>query len=286
MGSFLLNSLECFIFFLTRTVDRDINRMIDSSYQMLGAMRATLGTWGADMPELRRSQDTWERILESAETLFARQGYSGTSTRQIAAGADVSIQTLQYHCGGKKNLYKAVLERTVIPVTDLINRYVQKMLEQDLTDERVLEESVARIIDELFDLLQAKPHYAPLFYRQWLVQDPDLRNVEGENLIPVLRNWAEEMETQFDEERLRGTNPFLLNMSMSWIFWGLFVQPSFLARYMGIDPDSPEFLRTLKDHAWEMTLRMMGQRRSSSPSPFRKREAKARTKKSPTGKKK
>ena len=149
------------------------------------------------MPELRKSQDTWERILESAETLFARQGYSGTSTRQIAAAADVSIQTLQYHCGGKKNLYKAVLERTVIPVTDLINRYVQKMLEQDLTDERVIEESVARIIDELFDLLQANPNYAPLFYRQWLVQDPDLRSVEWENLIPVLRNWAEEMETQF-----------------------------------------------------------------------------------------
>ena len=63
---------------------------------------------------------------------------------------------------------------------------------------------------------------------------------------------------------------------MSWIFWGLFVQPSFLARYMGMDPDSPEFLRTLKDHAWEMTLRMMGQRRSSSPSPFRKKKARGK----------
>ena len=244
------------------------------------------------MPGLRKSQDTWERILESAETLFARQGYSGTSTRQIAAAAGVSIQTLQYHCGGKKNLYRAVLERTVVPVTDLINRYVQKMLEQDLTDERVLEESVARIIDELFDLLQAKPHYAPLFYRQWLVLDPDLRNVEWENLIPLLRNWAEKIEAQLGEERLRGTNLFLMNWSMSWIFWGLFVQPSFLARYMGIDPDSPEFLRTLKDHAWEMTLRMMGQRRSSSPSPFGKKKARARKKtatgqkKIPTGKKK
>jgi AcrR family transcriptional regulator len=237
------------------------------------------------MPGLRKSQDTWERILESAETLFAGQGYSGTSTRQIAAAADVSIQTLQYHCGGKKNLYQAVLERTVIPVTDLINRYVQKMLEQDLTDERVLEESVARIIDELFDLLQAKPNYGPIFYRQWLVQDPDLRSVEWENLIPLLRNWAEKIETQLGEERLRGTNLLLMNWSMSWIYWGLFVQPSFLARYMGIDADSPEFLRIVKDHAWEMTLRMMGQRRSSSPSPFRKKKTGAR-KKTETGKKK
>ena len=123
--------------------------------------------------------------------LFARQGYSGTSTRQIAAEAGISIQTLQYHCGGKKNLYKTVLERTVVPVTDLVNRYVQKMVEQDLTDVRVLEESVARIIDELFDLLHANPNYAPLFYRQWLVQEPDLRSVEWENLTPVLQPMVE-----------------------------------------------------------------------------------------------
>jgi len=234
----------------------------------------------------KRSQDTWERILDAAETLFARHGYSGTSTRQIATEAGISIQTLQYHSGGKKNLYKTVLERTVVPVTDVVNRYVQKMVEQDLTDVRVLEESVARIIDELFDLLHAHPNYAPLFYRQWLVQDPDLRSVEWENLTPVLREWSKKVEAKLDEERLRDTNLFLLFMSLSWMYWGLYVQPPFIARYMGIDPGSPEFLRTIKEHAWEMTLRMMEQRRFSSSSPFKKRTARARKNKSPPGKKK
>jgi AcrR family transcriptional regulator len=237
------------------------------------------------MPEPRNSQDTWERILESAEALFARQGYSGTSTRQIAAAAGISIQTLQYHCGGKKNLYKAVLERTVIPVTELANRYIEKMLEQGLSDIRVFEQSVARLIDELFDLLQAKPNYAPLLYRQWLVHDPELRSVEWERAIPRLRKWAEEAEAQLGEEGLRGTNVFLLNVSMAIMHWGLFVQPSFLAQYMGIDADSPEFLRIVKDHAWEMTVRMWQQRQSSSPSPFRKKKAKTKKKKSPTRKK-
>ncbi len=237
------------------------------------------------MPDRKNAKDTWERILESAEALFAGQGFSGTSTRQIAARAGVSIQTLQYHCGGKINLYKKVLERTVIPVTDLVNRYVQKMVEQDLTDVRVLEESVARIVDELFDLLHEHPNYAPLFYRQWLVQDPDLRSVEWESLTPVLRQWSKEVEAQLDAERLRDTNLFLLFMSLSWMYWGLFVQPPFIARYLGIDAGSPEFLRLVKDHAWEMTIRMMGQRRSSSVSPF-KRRARARKRGKETGKKK
>jgi AcrR family transcriptional regulator len=238
------------------------------------------------MARAKSVSDTWERILDAAETLFARQGYSGTSTRQIATEAGISIQTLQYHCGGKKNLYKTVLERTVVPVTDLVNRYVRKMVEQDLTDARVLEESVARIIDELFDLLHAHPNYAPLFYRQWLVQEPDLRSVEWENLAPVLREWSKEVEAQLDEERLRDTNLFLLFMSLSWMYWGLYVQPPFIAGYMGMDPESPEFLEILKNHAWEMTLRMMEQRRSSSSSPFKKRTGMAKKKKSPPAKKK
>ena len=232
----------------------------------------------------KKPKDTWERILDCAETLFAGQGYSGTSTRQVAAEAGISLQTLQYHCGGKKNLYKAVLERAVVQTNDLLNRYVQKMIEQDLTNESVLEESVARIIDELFDLLQANPNYAPLFYRQWLVQDPDLRSVEWENLIPLLRKWEEEVKERFGEERLRDMNYFLFQMSLSWLYWGLFVQPSFLGRYMDKDPASKEFVGMLKDHAWEMTLRMMQPRQSSS-SPFRNRKAKAKKKKSPSGKK-
>ena len=235
------------------------------------------------MTTRKRPNDTWERILDAAETLFARQGYSGTTTRQIAAEAGISIQTLQYHCGGKKNLYKTVLERAVIPVTDLINRYVQKMFEQNLGDVRVLEESVSRIIDELFDLLHAHPNYAPLFYRQWLILDPDVRSVEWERLTPVLEEWSCEIEAQLDEERLRGIDLFLFFLSLSWMYWGLFVHPPFIARYMGNDPDSPEFLRIVKSHVWEMTLRMMEQRRSSSSSPFQKSKAKAKKKKARSG---
>ena len=225
------------------------------------------------MARPRKSLETWERILDAAETLFARQGYNGTTTRQIAKAAGISIQTLQYHCEGKNNLYKAVLERSVVPVSDFVNRYVQKMLEQDLNDVQILEASISRTIDELFDLLHANPNYALLFYRQWVVQDPDLRSVEWEKLIPFFRQWSEEIEVQLDEQRLGGMNLFLFFLTLAWMYWGLFVQPRFLAGYMGFDAESPAFLRTVKDHAWEMTLRMMDERRSVSGSPFQEKKA-------------
>lgn len=212
--------------------------------------------------------DTRRRILDAAETLFARQGYNGTTTRQIARAAGISIQTLQYHGKGKRNLYHAVLERSVLPVTERIDRYVQKMLERDLTDPRMLEESVTRIIDELFDLLHEHPNYALLFYRQWLVLDADLRSVEWENLVPLFRQWSSEIEAQLDPGRLEGMNLFLFFLSLSWMYWGLFVQPEFISRYVGLAPDSRAYLAMIKDHAREMTLRMMERRNSSAASPF------------------
>lgn len=224
----------------------------------------------------RRAGNTWDRILDSAESLFARQGYNGTTTRQIAAKAGISIQTLHYHCGGKKNLYSAVLERSIVPVTALVNRYVEKMLDQDLTDPKVLEASVSRIIDELFDVLHTHPNYALLFYRQWIVQDPELRAVEWEKLTPVLRRWSRRVQQSLDKEKLGGLNLFLLFFSLSWMYWGLFVQPSFIAGHLGLRTDSPRLLRILKNHAWEMTLRMMERRQSASFPPFGKARMKDR----------
>lgn len=226
--------------------------------------------------------DTRQRILDCAETLFARQGYNGTSTRQIARAAGISIQTLQYHCDGKKNLYSAVLERAVVPVTDLVNRYARKMLERDLTDVAVLETSIDRTIDELFDLLHAHPNYALLFYRQWVVSDPELRRVEWDKLIPVLREWSEEIDAQMDEERLGGMNLFLFFMTLAWMYWGLFTQPEFIARYLGVDPASGELLTALKDHAREMTMRMAGARGATlSSTPAAKKTATVKAKRNP-----
>ena len=233
-----------------------------------------------------RSGDTWQRILDCAEALFARQGYNGTSTRQIAHQARISIQTLHYHCAGKKNLYKTVMERAIVPVTDLINIHVQQMLGRDLNDSKVLDESVAGLIDELFNILHSHPNYALLFYRQWLVSDPDLRSVEWERLMPVISHWSNEIKTQLDQERLRGMNLFLFFLSLSWMYWGLFVQPSFISNNLGIDSRSVEFLAVLKDHAREMTLRMMEQRKACRTVRLQRGKPKAKKESSTSRKKK
>ncbi len=50
------------------------------------------------------------KIFASAQKLFARYGYDGTTTRMIARDVGIDISTLYYHWGEKKELYLAVLE--------------------------------------------------------------------------------------------------------------------------------------------------------------------------------
>ena len=64
------------------------------------------------------SLDTSQRLLESAERLFARHGYAGTSLRDITADADANVAAVNYHFGSKEGLLTAVLDRVVGGIND------------------------------------------------------------------------------------------------------------------------------------------------------------------------
>jgi AcrR family transcriptional regulator len=52
-----------------------------------------------------------DRILDSAEKLFAEHGYDGVTLRQIASGAGVDVALASYHFGKKLDLFNAVFDR-------------------------------------------------------------------------------------------------------------------------------------------------------------------------------
>ena len=60
--------------------------------------------------------DTRERILQTAEHLFAEQGYAPTSLRQIIGKAEVNLAAVHYHFGSKEELLDALVDRKAEPV--------------------------------------------------------------------------------------------------------------------------------------------------------------------------
>lgn len=54
-----------------------------------------------------------DRIVAHAIRLFASQGYSGTSVRQIVEAAGVTKPTLYYHFGNKEGLHLALIQESL-----------------------------------------------------------------------------------------------------------------------------------------------------------------------------
>jgi len=56
-----------------------------------------------------------ERLLDEAEALFARKGFEAVSVREITRAADCNLASVNYHFGGKKNLYLEVFRARWLP---------------------------------------------------------------------------------------------------------------------------------------------------------------------------
>ncbi len=91
----------------------------------------------------RRTRDpaaTRAALLGAAMGLFARRGFDGTTTEQIARRAGVNKAMINYHFGGKRKLLAAVL---LTPMCELLDE-LRGLLEGPEPADELLTEFVAR----------------------------------------------------------------------------------------------------------------------------------------------
>ena len=79
-------------------------------------------------PKQAKRSGTRDRLLGTAERLFAEYGYDGVSIRQIGAAADAQIALINYHFGTKDMLYRAVLENRIRPVSERRRALLREVL--------------------------------------------------------------------------------------------------------------------------------------------------------------
>ncbi len=114
-----------------------------------------------------------ERILLSAADLFARFGYNGVSTRDIASGAGVNEVTIYRHYPRKRDLYLAVLDAELQQVKLRGNLLAQIA---EATSGRV---ALERAFELIAETLMSKPDYLRLLQFSALEL--------GEDIDPLLR---------------------------------------------------------------------------------------------------
>ena len=62
--------------------------------------------------------DTRQKILDSAEVLFAEHGFGEVSVRQVVQAAEVNVASIHYYFGSKDALIEEVLSRRLAPLNE------------------------------------------------------------------------------------------------------------------------------------------------------------------------
>lgn len=106
-----------------------------------------------------------DRILDAAETLFAKRGYAGVGLREVAEVVGLGKSSLFHHFKNKPQLYAAVCGR--------ILRRIEERLMRTLAAGGGPVERLERWLDDLIDLLADNPSYARVLLRS-LFEDDDL----------------------------------------------------------------------------------------------------------------
>ena len=98
---------------------------------------------GRGRPSKAKGLDLKETILDAAEGLFARHGFHGVTTRQVAAEAGVDTALIHYYFGAKRELFDAVFLRRAEILNQAreasMNAYVKAHAAAGMTVEGVIE---------------------------------------------------------------------------------------------------------------------------------------------------
>jgi AcrR family transcriptional regulator len=74
-------------------------------------------------PQRSDGEQSRERLVQAALNLFAHQGFSKTSTREIAEAAGTNLAAIRYYFGDKAGLYRAVFFELQAGPEEEIARY-------------------------------------------------------------------------------------------------------------------------------------------------------------------
>ncbi|WP_338669433.1 TetR/AcrR family transcriptional regulator [Pseudodesulfovibrio methanolicus] len=137
-------------------------------------------------PKAKSDAERRKQIVLSAEKLFVRKGYAGTSTCELAAQCKISKQTLYRLYPGKLDVFVAVVEAHRLKLIDLGDGY----------DDLPLDQALARMF--MIDMDQENYEIRAGFLRTAnaeSLQHPQLREIlrhyGGQKALEGLKDWLD-----------------------------------------------------------------------------------------------
>lgn len=134
---------------------------------------------------------TKERIIEAAEVLFAKQGYQGTSLREITEAAEANVAAVNYHFGSKEGLLIAILDRVVAPINVERLRLLEEASRNGPPDVRqILTSFLLPDLRSIGELRERNPELPRFVSRMYSESTPLMEQVIGTQFAEMRREFG------------------------------------------------------------------------------------------------
>ena len=183
------------------------------------------------------TETTRDRILDVAESLFARKGLAGTAVRDIARAAGLTAPSLYNYFEGKQALYEAVIARGVQPLFDLISGIARSGARG--------EERTGEMLDGIMDHLASHPDLARLIQHEALTDGASLEKIAQGWLRPIVSFGLVAMQNSPDNVWSEEERPLAV---AAWIhvILGHFAMAPLLRSLFDFDPLAPDQIERQK----------------------------------------
>ena len=155
-----------------------------------------------------RGELTRDRILRAAHVLFVKQGYHGTSMRQIAASAEIALSGLYNHFASKEDVFYAVL-LAYHPYREVIS--VLRTLEDE-----DIEDLVRNALQKILNIIDERPDFLNLMLIEYVefnsIHAAEISALWFPQVLPIAEKLLEE-----NHQQLRPIPPLMIIR----YFWGL-----------------------------------------------------------------
>jgi len=180
-------------------------------------MFQTCEPFSRPVPAADLSDTTRQRILDTAERLFADQGFHATTLRQITSEAEVNLAAVNYHHGSKDALILAVFQRRL----DRLNSMRLKRLDAALAagDPPELEQILEAFIHPALLMTSTSSgdggRFMRLLMRAWAENATQLHGKIARQYSHVMRAFADAVS------RALGTPPDNLRQQLDFLIGAL-----------------------------------------------------------------
>lgn len=160
-----------------------------------------------------------ERLISVAIEQFGERGFSGASTRDIAAAADTTMSNITYHFGGKQGLYRAAAEAIVTRFATVLGEPTWASPADDASREERITMicSMLRKIGTFMLSEEAKP-LARFVAREQQDSDSVMRDCFEREIRPMtdgLRDQVAALRPDLGDVDLTSTVFYILTMAIS-----------------------------------------------------------------------